>query len=110
MSAGSIGARSPQAVREAPPHAIVTMGANGNRIANVLAESPGAYRLESAAALEDAVSIARETTPEHGIILLSPGAPSFDEFRDYAERGRAFATLAGFDATLIGNIHGLGIA
>ncbi|HEV7491623.1 MAG TPA: cyanophycin synthetase, partial [Rhodanobacteraceae bacterium] len=99
-----------EAVRDAPPHAIVTMGANGNRIANVLRESPGNYRLKTAGALEDAVSIAREITPAHGIVLLSPGAPSFDQFRDYAERGRAFAALAGFDAALIGDIHGLGIA
>jgi UDP-N-acetylmuramoylalanine--D-glutamate ligase len=36
--------------------------------------------------------------------------PSFDQFHDYAERGRAFAALAGFDAGLIGGIAGLGIA
>ena len=45
-----------------------------------------------------------------GVILLSPGAPSFDQFHDYAERGRAFAELGGFDAEQIGQIEGLGIA
>jgi UDP-N-acetylmuramoylalanine--D-glutamate ligase len=99
-----------EAVQRAPPHAIVTMGANGNRIADVLRALPGDYRLKSAAALADAVSIARDITPANGIVLLSPGAPSFDQFRDYAERGWAFATLAGFDATFIGSIRGLGIA
>jgi UDP-N-acetylmuramoylalanine--D-glutamate ligase len=44
------------------------------------------------------------------VILLSPGAPSFDQFRDYAERGCAFAAQAGFDANAIGVIAGLGIA
>jgi UDP-N-acetylmuramoylalanine-D-glutamate ligase len=99
-----------EAVQRAPPHAIVTMGANGKRIADILRALPGDYRLKSAVALADAVSIARDITPANGIVLLSPGAPSFDQFRDYAERGWAFATLAGFDATFIGNIRGLGIA
>ena len=51
-----------------------------------------------------------EITPEGGVILLSPGAPSFDQFRDYAERGRAFAELGGFDPEALGEIAGLGIA
>ena len=98
------------AVRDDPPHAIVTMGANGARIAAVLRETPGRYRLESAATLADAVAVARRVTPNNGIVLLSPGAPSFDQFRDYAERGAAFAALAGFDPDTIGTIAGLGIA
>jgi UDP-N-acetylmuramoylalanine--D-glutamate ligase len=98
------------AVRRDPPHAIVAMGANRARIARVLGEAPGRYRLESAAGLGDAVASAREITPEGGVILLSPGAPSFDQFRDYAERGRAFAGLGGFDPDMLGEIAGLGIA
>jgi UDP-N-acetylmuramoylalanine--D-glutamate ligase len=97
-------------VRQSPPHAIVTMGANGGRIAEVLRATPGRYVLESADSLDDAVLVARRITPAGGIVLLSPGAPSFDQFRDYAERGRTFAALAGFDASLIGSIRGLGIA
>jgi UDP-N-acetylmuramoylalanine--D-glutamate ligase len=98
------------AVRSAPPHAIVTMGANGTRIASVLRGAAGSYRLETASMLDDAISAARSITPKGGVILLSPGAPSFDQFHDYAERGCAFAEQAGFDASLIGTIAGLGIA
>jgi UDP-N-acetylmuramoylalanine--D-glutamate ligase len=98
------------AVQSDPPHAIVTMGANGARIAGALREASGDYRLQSAKTLADAVASAREITPRGGVILLSPGAPSFDQFRDYAERGRAFADLGGFDPETRGEIAGLGIA
>jgi UDP-N-acetylmuramoyl-L-alanine---L-glutamate ligase len=98
------------AMRASPPHAIVTMGANGSRIAAMLRENGGAYRLEAVATLADAVEIARKFTPRGGAILLSPGAPSFDQFRDYAERGRAFAAIGGFDPEALGDIAGLGIS
>ena len=98
------------AVARQPPHAIVTMGASGARIDALLREVGGGYALQSVATLADAVARARQITPPGGTVLLSPGAPSFDQFRDYAERGRAFAALAGFDPEAIGSIEGLGIA
>jgi UDP-N-acetylmuramoylalanine--D-glutamate ligase len=44
-----------------------------------------------------------------GTVLLSPGAPSFPRYRDYAERGKHFAQAAGFDGTQISAIPGLGV-
>jgi len=99
-----------EAVQRDPPHAIVTMGANGARVAGVLHDAPGNYRLRSTTTLRDAVAAAREITPLNGVVLLSPGAPSFDQFHDYAERGRAFAELGAFDPKALGDIAGLGIA
>jgi UDP-N-acetylmuramoylalanine--D-glutamate ligase len=93
------------------PHAIVTMGANGAAIAHALSTiaQPG-FEWVSATSLADALARAHALTPSGGWILLSPGAPSFDQFHDYAERGREFARLAGFEPAAIEQIDGLGIA
>ena len=96
-------------MESAPVHAVVTMGANGERIAQALA-GLSMPRVLRAGPLEEAIAIARELTPQGGVVLLSPGAPSFGEFRDYVERGRRFAELAGFDPDVTGTIEGLGIA
>lgn len=96
-------------VRRSPPHAIVTMGANGAAIsARLQGAGAAGCRVADAGALAEALDRARALSAA-GTILLSPGAPSFDQFRDYAERGREFARLAGFDPAAITQIQGLGI-
>jgi len=98
------------AVRAHPPRTIIVNGANAMRIAEVLHTGGDPCPVQVVATLADAVALARREINEGGTVLLSPGAPSFDQFRDYAERGRAFAALAGFDPDAIGQIEGLGIA
>jgi len=93
-----------------PPHAVIVQGANAPRILGALRTAQVACQIVQCDDLVAAVDRARALGAKGGVVLLSPGAPSFDQFRDYAQRGRAFAALAGFDAAALGEIEGLGIA
>jgi UDP-N-acetylmuramoylalanine--D-glutamate ligase len=44
--------------------------------------------------LERAAGTARSLAPAGGVILLSPAAPSYDNYRDFEERGERFRALA----------------
>jgi UDP-N-acetylmuramoylalanine--D-glutamate ligase len=48
------------------------------------------YTMESCVGLEQAVKVAARVVEQGDIVLLSPGGTSFDEFRDFEERGEAF--------------------
>lgn len=93
-----------------PPKAIIAMGQNGARIAERLRAIPvPGFVLSEAADLTDAVHQAQQALPEGGVVLLSPGAPSFGVYADYVARGRHFAEIAGFDPNAISQIPGLGL-
>lgn len=114
-------------VRAQPPRAIVCTGATRERVFALLALTLGpavrtdipdgadpidrapATRLLAAADFDQAFALARASLSPGGVLLLSPGAPSFGQFRDYIERGRHFAALAGFEPDA-STISGLGIA
>ena len=92
--------------------AIVCLGDSGERIYS-LARAAAARRddvtckIYLARSMGDAVAYARQVTPSGGVVLLSPAAPSYGQYRDYIERGRDFAAKAGLPDAEKSNSHSL---
>lgn len=95
-----------------PPVAVIAMGQNGARIMQDLnpAARGGRFVLQHALDMGEALRLAEQALGVEGVVLLSPGAPSFPRYKDYIERGRHFAQMSGFDPNQISAIPGLGIA
>ncbi len=74
-----------------PATALITMGEAGRRLADVTRERAPRVRQYRADTMEEAVAHAVAALGEHGVVLLSPAAPSFDRYRDWEERSRDFA-------------------
>ena len=110
------------AVQAKSPHAVIVCGANAGTIVEAITtrmrtveatlagnQTPGTLALTITEDLNQATALAAHITPRGGVVLLSPGAPSFDAYTSYAERGRAFADFAGFGDISDIEITGLGI-
>lgn len=69
---------------------LVLFGAAKNRIANALG---GLTETVSVDSLDAAVRDAAERARPGDVVLLSPACSSFDMFKNYAERGKAFKNL-----------------
>ncbi|KFN50996.1 UDP-N-acetylmuramoyl-L-alanine--D-glutamate ligase [Arenimonas composti] len=95
-----------------PPAAVITMGQNGPRVFEKLKPlaTGDRFLLAEATDMEAAVRLGLQALGSTGVLLLSPGAPSFPRYRDYTERGRHFARCAGYDPDVIASIPGLGVA
>jgi UDP-N-acetylmuramoylalanine--D-glutamate ligase len=65
-----------------------TIGEAGPRFADLLG---GVMPVEQAGTLDHAVALAAARAKAGEVVLLSPACASFDQFRDYEERGAAFA-------------------
>ncbi len=77
-------------IRHKNIHAVIVMGPSGERILQALQEGRSEH-LYRAASMPEAVATAQRVTPEGGVVLLSPAAPSYGLFKDFVERGKAFA-------------------
>jgi UDP-N-acetylmuramoylalanine--D-glutamate ligase len=88
-----------KAFESAMPQAIIAIPDNGPRIIETLhnagLHAELGYHL--AASLAEAVKLAEKVTLSGGVVLLSPGAPSFGQFVDYSDRGRQFTRFCGFE-------------
>jgi UDP-N-acetylmuramoylalanine--D-glutamate ligase len=101
---GSAGDTLRTAIREAgAPHSRPATDTEGS-VANAPADrSPVApfggsgkspdLRVERSGTLNEAVRLAHKIARPGDTVLLSPGFPSFDEFANYEDRGRAFISL-----------------
>ena len=43
--------------------------------------------------MREAVRLAREKTSKGGVVLMSPGAPSYNQYKNFEERGEDFIHL-----------------
>ncbi|QQD24862.1 UDP-N-acetylmuramoyl-L-alanine--D-glutamate ligase [Venatoribacter cucullus] len=70
--------------------AVLTFGADGGKIS---AAVNGHCPTENFATLDDAFATALQHAQNGDVILLSPACASFDQFRNYVQRGEYFRTL-----------------
>ena len=78
--------------RKNPLGGLVGLPDNGPDICRAVAAAGGveAGRVSLVGNMSEAVAAARALGKPDGVILLSPGAPSFPRFRDFEQRGNAF--------------------
>ncbi|MCF6318276.1 MAG: UDP-N-acetylmuramoyl-L-alanine--D-glutamate ligase [Proteobacteria bacterium] len=80
------------------PKLIIVSGGNADSIMSLLkaknaeknAEKNTTVNYKQQKNLKDSINYAVKNTQENGLILLSPGAPSFDQFESYVKRGDFF--------------------
>jgi UDP-N-acetylmuramoylalanine--D-glutamate ligase len=79
-----------QALNDCPPALLLLTGQSGKIIFEYLNEINSSIAFNYFEKLTDAIKFAVENTPKNHTLLLSPGAPSFDEFDNYKQRGQYF--------------------
>lgn len=72
---------------------VVLFGADAQKIEAALVKSDGIsrpYSIDRTLGLDDAIQVAYRIAQAGDVVLLSPGATSYDEFKDFEERGERF--------------------
>ncbi len=74
------------------PTTLITMGDAGKRLGTALAQRSGVTQ-HHVNEMADAVRVARSSLRHGGVVLLSPAAPSFDQYRNWEERSDDFTAV-----------------
>jgi UDP-N-acetylmuramoyl-L-alanine---L-glutamate ligase len=80
---------------------VVTVPDSNTRVTKQLQDAMGheeasdSQLIVSAETFNDGVKAACDLTEPNGVVLLSPGAPSYGQFKDYVERSAAFRKAVG---------------
>jgi UDP-N-acetylmuramoylalanine--D-glutamate ligase len=82
---------SPLRTRSDRVVAVVALGESADEVARAF---EGAVPVRRAGSIEEAVRLAFDAAVPGGTVLLAPACASWDQFRDYAERGDRFAEAA----------------
>jgi len=90
---GSLKGGGFEGLREAVASRCVAAYLIGEAAERLEADLGGAVPLHRSGDLQTAVSAATEGAKPGEVVLLSPACASFDQFRDYEERGEAFRRL-----------------
>lgn len=69
---------------------VVLFGANKYKIKQVIGKK---LTTSDVVSLEEAIKLAKKLAVAGDVVLFSPGAASFDMFKDYADRGKKFKNL-----------------
>jgi UDP-N-acetylmuramoylalanine--D-glutamate ligase len=87
-----------------PPVSVVVLAPDAGRLADLVeagVDGQGSgmgHTVHTADDLAEAVALAAGVTPEGGVVLFSPGAPTPEGGGGYRERSRQFTAAAGLDA------------
>jgi UDP-N-acetylmuramoylalanine--D-glutamate ligase len=72
---------------------LITMGNAGQRIGDEVRRRTRGVHQIPVSSMREAVDEARRAMSDGGVILLSPGAPSFDQYKNWEERSEDFTTI-----------------
>ena len=86
------------AIAEPRVKAVILLGEEGGRIEEAIAAGGGfgGELVGGCGSMAEAMAAARRLARKGDVVLLAPGCASFGMFADYADRGRQFRRLAGF--------------
>jgi UDP-N-acetylmuramoylalanine--D-glutamate ligase len=76
-----------------PPTVLIVMGKAGSRIGDEVARRSPEILQIAVTSMHEAVSEARHALGTGGVVLLSPGAPSFDAYKNWEERSEVFTAI-----------------